>query len=61
MKNKTNNVLYLGNYFGFTSGHSYDGWVINKNHLSFPILASCCNGNVPKVIVKNKNKELTKS
>lgn len=48
-----NNVKYLGNYFGFT-GKSYDGWVIDKEYISFTILAACCNGNVPKVIIENE-------
>lgn len=50
-KEETNNTKWIGNYFGFT-GKSYDGWVIDKKHISFPILASCANGSVPKIIVK---------
>ena len=51
-----NKVEYLGNYFGYT-GKSYDGWIIDKRGISYPILAACCNGNVPKVIV-NKNENM---
>lgn len=49
---QTDKVRYLGNYFGFT-GKSYDGWVIDKDGLSYPMLACMCHGNVPKIIVED--------
>lgn len=49
-----NTVIYLGNYYGY-NGRSFDGQVFHKEGLSPPILACSCNGNVPKIIVENKD------
>lgn len=51
-----NETIWLGNYFGY-DGKSYDGWVISTDGYAYTMLACMCNGNVPKIIVKERELE----